>query len=172
MAKKFPEVTGIEFYLSLRSNYIHMGLHLLLYSIRNYPDFIEEVNKFLTKNRDPRFDLVHPQLVLTKNWKFDYIFLRKIKNKNNGKKTNDCNELCPTLCTAKFTLVRGRWTQDVVRPREVPRFIKRHRQRFFRNKSYKFRYHTQRKQRGSSSKGTFKTISNCKWKASLSLSCR
>ena len=63
-----------------------MGLDIPLYSIKNYPDFIEEINKFLAKDLDSRFQLVYPQLVLTVKWNFDYIILRKLKkNKNNGK---------------------------------------------------------------------------------------
>ena len=86
LAKKFPEVACAGFYLSRRSNYVHMGLDIPLYSIKNYPDFIEEINKFLAKDLDSRFQLVYPQLVLTVKWKFDYIILRKLKkNKNNGK---------------------------------------------------------------------------------------
>ena len=79
MAKKLPKVTGIGFYQSRRSYYFHMGLDMPLYSIKNYPDFIEEVNKFLAKNLDPCFKLVYPQLVLTVKLKFDYIILREIK---------------------------------------------------------------------------------------------
>ena len=56
-----------------------------LYSVKNDPDFIEEINKFLPKNLDPCFILVYPKLVLSVKWKFDNIILRKIKNKNNGK---------------------------------------------------------------------------------------
>ena len=86
LAKKFPEVACADFYLSRRSNYVHMGLNIPLYSIKNYPDFIEEINKFLAKDLDSRFQLVYPQLVLTVKWNFDYIILRKLKkNKNNGK---------------------------------------------------------------------------------------
>ena len=79
MAKKLPKVTGIGFYQSRRSYYLHMGWDMPLYSIKNYPDFIEEVNKFLAKNLDPCFKLVYPQLVLTVKLKFDYIILREIK---------------------------------------------------------------------------------------------
>ena len=42
-----------------------MGLDIPLYSIKNYPDFIEEINKFLAKDFDSRFELVYPQLMLT-----------------------------------------------------------------------------------------------------------
>ena len=79
MPKKLPKVTGIGFYQSRTSNYFHMGLDIPLYSIKNYPDFIEEVNKFLAKNLDPCFKLVYPQLVLNVKLKFDYIILREIK---------------------------------------------------------------------------------------------
>ena len=85
MAQKLTEVTGIGSYLRRRSNYVHMGLDMGLCLIKNYPDFIEEINKFLAKNLDPCFILVYPQLVLSVKCTFDYIILRKIKNKNNGK---------------------------------------------------------------------------------------
>ena len=77
LAKKFPEVTGVGFYLSRRSNVILMGLNISLYSIKNYPDFIEEINNFLAKDLESRFELIFPLLVLTVEWKFDY--LRKLK---------------------------------------------------------------------------------------------
>ena len=86
LAKNFPEVVGVGFYLNHRSKYVHMGLDIPLYSIKNYPDFIEEINKFLAKDFDSRFELVYPQLMLTVKWKFYYLILRKLKkNKNNGK---------------------------------------------------------------------------------------
>ena len=58
MAQKLTEVTGTGSYLHRRSNYVYMGLDMGLYSIKNYPDFIEEINKFLAKNLDPCFILV------------------------------------------------------------------------------------------------------------------
>ena len=58
MAQKLTEVTGTGSYLRCRSNYVYMGLDMGLYSIKNYPDFIEEINKFLAKNLDPCFILV------------------------------------------------------------------------------------------------------------------
>ena len=44
--KKFPEV-DVGFYLSCRSEFVHMGLEIMLYSIKNYPDFIDEINSLL-----------------------------------------------------------------------------------------------------------------------------
>ena len=42
-----------------------MGLDVTDFSIRNYVDFIDEINKFLAKDLGSRFELVCPQLVLT-----------------------------------------------------------------------------------------------------------
>ena len=54
LCKKFPEV-DVGFYLSRRSNFIHMGLDVPLFSIKNYPDYIDEINKFLSKKLGARF---------------------------------------------------------------------------------------------------------------------
>ena len=78
LLKKFPEV-NVGFYLSRRTNFVHMGLDVSLYSIDNYPDFIDEFNNFLSKDLRSHFELVYPQLVLTVKWKFDYIICRKVK---------------------------------------------------------------------------------------------
>ena len=76
--KKFPEV-DVGFYLSCRSKFVHMGLDITLYSIKNYPDLIDKINKFLTKDLGSRFELVYPQFVLTVRWKLGYIVCRKLK---------------------------------------------------------------------------------------------
>ena len=65
LLKKFPDVSNIGFYLSRRCKFVHMGLDVLLYSIRNYSDLIDEINKFLSM---VGFELVYPQLVLTVKW--------------------------------------------------------------------------------------------------------
>ena len=58
LAKKFPKVAGIGFYLSHRSNNVHMGLDIPLYSIKNYPNLIEQINKLLAKDLDSRLSTV------------------------------------------------------------------------------------------------------------------
>ena len=63
LLKKFPDMGKIGFYLSRRSKTVHMGLDLPLYSIKNYTNLIEEINKLLAM--DLGFQLVYPQLVLT-----------------------------------------------------------------------------------------------------------
>ena len=77
-----------------------MGLDIPLYSTKDYPDFIEEINKFLAKNFGSRFELVYPQIALTVKWKLDYIILRKLK-----KIKIMTNELCFTFCAARSSLV-------------------------------------------------------------------
>ena len=74
---------GVGFYLSWRSKFVLMGLDSPLYSIKNYPDLIEEINKVLAM--ESGFELVYTQLVLTVKWKYDYIIAKKLKN---GKQTN------------------------------------------------------------------------------------
>ena len=84
LVKKFPELNdGVGFCLSRRIKFVHMGLHSSLYSIKNYPDLIEEINKFLAM--ESGFELVYPQLVLTVKWKFDYIIVKKLKNGKTSK---------------------------------------------------------------------------------------
>ena len=48
LSKNFLEI-DVDFYLSRRSNYIHMGLDFTLYSIKNYFSFIKEINNVLQK---------------------------------------------------------------------------------------------------------------------------
>ena len=84
MVKKFPELNdGVGFYLSRKSKFVHIGLDSPLYSMKNYPDLIEEINK--VSAMESGFELVYPQLSLTIKWKYDYIIAKKIKN---GKQTN------------------------------------------------------------------------------------
>ena len=72
----------LVFILSRRRKFVHMGLDSPLYSIKNYPNLIEEINKVLAM--ESGFELVYPQLVLTVKWKYDYIIAKKLKN---GKQT-------------------------------------------------------------------------------------
>ena len=84
MVKKFPELNdGVGFYLSRKSKFVHIGLDSPLYSMKNYPDLIEKINK--VSAMESGFELVYPQLSLTIKWKYDYIIAKKIKN---GKQTN------------------------------------------------------------------------------------
>ena len=78
---KFPDV-NVGFYVSRRSNFIHMGVVVLLYSLKNYSDFVKEIHKFLSIDLDSScFQLVEPQLALTVKWEYDYTVVKKIKKK-------------------------------------------------------------------------------------------
>ena len=78
LSKKFSQVV-VSFYLSRKSNFVYVGLDVPLYSIENYPDFYDNINKFLAKDLSPRFELVYLQPVLTVKCTFDYIICRKTK---------------------------------------------------------------------------------------------
>ena len=79
LSKKSPEI-DICLYLSRRNNFVHMGLDVPIFSMKNYPDLIDEINKFLSKDVGTHFELFHSQFVLTVKWKFDYIICRKVRN--------------------------------------------------------------------------------------------
>ena len=64
LSKQLPEV-DVGSYLSCRSNFLDMWLDVPLFSVENYPDFIDEINRFLSKDLGTRFELVYSQLVLT-----------------------------------------------------------------------------------------------------------
>ena len=63
LSKQLLEV-DVDFYLSCRSNFLDMWLDVSLFSVENYPDFIDEINRFLSKDLGT-FELVYSQLVLT-----------------------------------------------------------------------------------------------------------
>ena len=45
LVKKFPELNdGVGFYLSRRRKFVHMDLDSPFYSIKNYPDLIEQMS--------------------------------------------------------------------------------------------------------------------------------
>ena len=79
LSKKSPEI-DICLYLSRRNNFVHMELDVPIFSMKNYPDLIDEINKFLSKDVGTHFELFHSQFVLTVKWKFDYIIWRNVRN--------------------------------------------------------------------------------------------
>ena len=81
LSKICPDI-DVEFYLSCRSNFVHVGLDFPLCSLKNHLEFVKEIHEFLSKGLDSTcFQLVDPQLVLTVKWKYDYIIVRKIKKR-------------------------------------------------------------------------------------------
>ena len=69
----------LVFTLAAEVNQFIWGLDIQLYSIKNYPDVIDEINKFLAKDLGSSLEFVYPQLLLTVKWKFDYIVCGKLK---------------------------------------------------------------------------------------------
>lgn len=51
LSKKFPGI-DVGFYLSRRSGFVHMGLDVSLYSLKNYSHFTKEIYSFLSKDLD------------------------------------------------------------------------------------------------------------------------
>ena len=64
LKKKFPHVK-FQLCLSCKSSYVHMGLDITLFSLKNYNEIIAEVNYFLSKNLDQRFIINYPRLIYT-----------------------------------------------------------------------------------------------------------
>ena len=76
LKEKFPDIT-VEFYLSKRKRYLHMGLEQSLSSIKDYKEFTKEIYKFLNVNLDKNFKILEPPLLVpTVRWKHDYILIK------------------------------------------------------------------------------------------------
>ena len=68
----------IEFYLSRRSKFVHMGLDIQLNKIARSEDILRDIENFwLQKKTDDKFKYVSPYLINSTNWKFDYIIFEK-----------------------------------------------------------------------------------------------
>ena len=73
MKQKFPHYNR-KFYANRRNTYIHLGLDKSLFSFRDYKDFLYTIDKFLSEQLKPEFKIVDPpKLVISTNWKHDYI---------------------------------------------------------------------------------------------------
>ena len=80
MKLNFPNYKA-KFYSNRRNLHIHLGLGISLFSFKNYKDFLDEIDKFLTENLVKDFKRVYPpKLVLSTRWKHDYIICTKVVN--------------------------------------------------------------------------------------------
>ena len=79
MNSLFPNLK-INFYVSKRSKYVHMGLDLPLFSIKDHDRIINEIKEFMFDELDERFKFCFPQLVLTVKWKYNYTVFKKRKD--------------------------------------------------------------------------------------------
>ena len=79
MNSLFPNLK-LNFYVSKRSKYVHMGLDLPLFSIKDHDRIINEIKEFMFDELDERFKFCFPQLVLTVKWKYNYTKFKKRKD--------------------------------------------------------------------------------------------
>ena len=73
----FPNL-NIDFYVSRRSKYVHMGLDCALFTLKDHTSIIAEIKDFMFDELDKRFTFCFPQLVYTVKWKYYYIIFKKI----------------------------------------------------------------------------------------------
>ena len=64
MKEKFPEVK-MAFYVSKRTNYVHMGLGSPLFSYSRHDQITDEIQSFMSDELDERFEVMFLQLVST-----------------------------------------------------------------------------------------------------------
>ena len=73
MKQKFPHFDG-KFYVNRRNTYTHLGLDKSLFLFGDYEDFLNTIDKFLSKQLRAEFKIVDPpKLVISTKWKHDYI---------------------------------------------------------------------------------------------------
>ena len=76
----FPEAK-MNFYVSRRKNYVHMGLDSPLFLYTRNQQINDELCSFMSDELDKRFKPVFPKLAVTVKWKYDYIIFQKKKKK-------------------------------------------------------------------------------------------
>ena len=77
MKEKYPYIE-IDFYISRRKRYVHIGLEKALISYPEYKKILENTKNYWLKNKSAESEFVKPPiLVKTVRWKFDYILFRK-----------------------------------------------------------------------------------------------
>ena len=73
LKKDYPNLE-VEFYLSRRSKFVHMGLDMFLRKIQNYEQLINDIDKLWNnKKQDDKFIFCEPYLIHSTKWKFDYV---------------------------------------------------------------------------------------------------
>ena len=82
MEKTFPTLT-VNFFVSRRNRYVHMGLNRPLHSIENFMEMLQFIENLWNekKNGDELFIFCrYPKIVHSVKWKYDYLLFKK-KNK-------------------------------------------------------------------------------------------
>ena len=68
MKEKFTE-GKMDFYVSKRKNYVHMGLDSPLFLDTRNPQITDELWSFISDELEKRFRHMFPQLIATVKWK-------------------------------------------------------------------------------------------------------
>ena len=77
LEKDYPDIE-FHFYLSRRSEFVHMGLDLPLISINNYHKLVDFIQDYWEENNeDDVFPFFTPRLIASVKYKFDYIIFEK-----------------------------------------------------------------------------------------------
>ena len=68
-----------KFYINRQNFNIHLGLDKSLFSIENYKELLDKIDKFLGQHLVKNFESVYPpKLILSTKWKHDYIVYSKL----------------------------------------------------------------------------------------------
>ena len=79
LKEKFLDVK-IDFYLSKRKGFLHLGLDKSVTSLECYEELTEEIYNFFSIGLEDKFKVICPPLLVpTVRWKYDYILLKKKK---------------------------------------------------------------------------------------------
>ena len=70
----------INFYVSRRSKYVHIGLDFALFTLKDHDKIISEIQDFMFDKLDERFRFCFPRLVPTVKWEYDYIVFKERKD--------------------------------------------------------------------------------------------
>ena len=76
MKEKFPKVK-MDFYVSKRKNYVHMGLDGPLFLYTRNQQITDKFWSFMSDDLDKRFKPMFLQLIATVKWKYDYVIFQK-----------------------------------------------------------------------------------------------
>ena len=75
--EKYPNLK-VDFYVSRRNRYVHMGLDQPLHSISYYEKLINNIESIWTaRKHNDSFVFFHPKLIHSVKWKYDYVFIKK-----------------------------------------------------------------------------------------------
>ena len=77
LKKDHPDAK-LEFYVSRRSKFVHMGSNVSLNKIKDYERILREIEElWKCKKTDDKFQYCKPYLTASTKWKFDYVIFKK-----------------------------------------------------------------------------------------------